>query len=137
MNVVIRKFNIALLAMTLFAAVGFGWTTAKKALAYGPGDGVCANVIGTANCPAGATQGDPLPFGTTCHQSSAWYVQEGTVVHGPFYNCCLYAQVTILCMGPGTNVSMRTPEYFRSMQNSSTCVSRNDVTICESMWLGP
>lgn len=114
------RINIAL----SICALGFTSLTmaskAKEALAYGPGDGVCANIIGSANCPEGSTDGGFEPFTRiTCHQSSAWY-QPGVnrPDDGPYYNCCLYTQRTRRCIHPNGPTQLQGVEYFQSSSNA-------------------
>lgn len=115
---VTSRINLVLLVVATTAALGFGWITAKKALAF-PGT-TCANIIGTANCPPGFTQGQQVPFGYTCHSSSPWYVYNifGQVVQGPYYDCCVYDRKIQFCNSPGYTYS-DVVQYFKVKKNGA------------------
>ena len=124
------RINIALSV----CALGFVSLTiaskAKEALAYGPEDGVCANIIGSANCLAGSTFAGSLPYTwTTCRQSSAWY-EYGTLFPlpplGPYYNCCVYEEQTIVCLSNG-GYSYQYVSYFQSKTNGdASCIRQSN-----------
>ena len=112
------RINIAL----SICALGFASLTmasyAKEALAYAPEDGVCANIIGSANCPPGSTINGAIPYTwVTCHQSSAWYGFGIPFPLGPYYNCCLYDQQTYVCAMPNGMMQLFAVEYFQSNSN--------------------
>ena len=109
------RINIALSICALgFASLTMAYN-AKKSLATGPKDGVCANMIGSANCPPDSTFAGMLPYTWyTCHQSSAWYDYGLPFPLGPYYNCCLYELQGRMCLDDyGAGYSFQYAEYFR------------------------
>ena len=121
------RVNIALTMCALSLASITMASKAKEALAYGPEDGVCANVIGTANCPDGYIDNGFNPGGArvTCHSSTAWYAFPN---YGPYYNCCTYLMRFKDCLHPTYGYPIQqSAEYFRSSSNgSATCVGGPD-----------
>ena len=108
---------------------------AKEALAYGPGDGVCANIIGSANCPEGYSREPNYYTGDTCHQSSAWYA-FGIPAYGPYYNCCMYTAQYFRCVPQNSNymTEYSNVQYFQNNSNGDARCSYSDVlgTHCQN-----
>lgn len=90
-----RKTNTFMLAITGLIACGFTLSLARAAYAwFDPSEGVCANQIGSVTPPLDYTLDKQTPFGTTCHQSSAFYdyddLTHQVALNGPYYRCCGY-----------------------------------------------
>lgn len=116
------RVNIALSICALSLASLTLASKTKQALAVGPDDGVCANVIGSANCPDGFS--DWGYYGgieyTACHSSSPYYNQFGG---GPYYNCCEYDHRVRQCYDNANHaLSYQDVEYFRLRTAGGRCL---------------
>ena len=131
-NAVMRCANGTFLALTIFFAASFFVASYRVALADGPGDGVCANVVDdTTPCPSNAVSSFNVSTSDyTCRSSTAWYFSFPA--QGPYYNCCRYQGAQKLCQVPASTGGYSFPPagytwYYRSTSDgSSTC--HNSVT---------
>ncbi|PQV62506.1 hypothetical protein B1R32_13119 [Abditibacterium utsteinense] len=117
------RINVALSMCALGLASFTMASKAKEVLAFGPEDGVCANIIGSANCPDGFTDWgfNGGVANVTCHSSSAWYAFSN---YGPYYNCCRYDHRVKQCYDNSNHaLYYRDVEYFKDKSaGDATCI---------------
>ncbi|HEY0073554.1 MAG TPA: hypothetical protein VGB77_05580 [Abditibacteriaceae bacterium] len=130
-RIVMRYANSAFLALTFLFAVGFLVTSYRVALAYGPGDGVCANLVdNTTACPANTIATNYYYCGWTCMYSSTWYADFFDTTG--YQNCCRYEGEDKVCtvrtgQQSATAVAAGKRWFFRSNSNGwASC--RPDTT---------